>query len=132
MKDIASSAPPLILTLHLLVTGIITMCTMKATTEVIDSSSSSGFKADTFFGYGELFSAAMEIIATIYFVATVDSSTYAVVAALANLTGWISVYAIGIWARLSGNTYDPSLVQRVFHYSMLVMLWAINERASSA
>ena len=49
VKDIASSAPPLILTLHLLVTGIITMCTMKARTEGIDSSSSSGFKADTFF-----------------------------------------------------------------------------------
>jgi hypothetical protein len=71
----------------------------------------------------------MEIIATIYFVATVDSSTYAIAAALANLTGWISVYAIGIWAKLTGNGYDPSLMQRIFHYSMLVMSWAINERA---
>ena len=72
------------------------------------------------------------IIVTIYFVTIVDSSTYAIVVALAILTGWVSVYVIGGWAMLFRKTYDPSLMQRVFHYSMLVMLWAINERASSA
>jgi hypothetical protein len=115
---------------YLLVTGIVTIRTMRTTNEIIDGSSRTSFKADTFFGFGELFCAACEIIASIVFLASVNSSAYAIIAVLANLTGWISVYAVGIWAMVTRNQYNPSLMQRVFHYSMIVMLWAINEVAS--
>jgi hypothetical protein len=114
---------------YLLVTGIVTIQKMRATNEIIDGSSVSSFKADTFFGFGELFCAACEIIASVVFLVTVNSSPYAIIAVLANLTGWISVYAVGIWAMVTRNKYSPSLMQRVFHYAMIVMLWAINEVA---
>ena len=116
--------------MYLLVTGVVTIRRMTATNEIVDGSSVSSFKPDTFFGFGELFCAACEIIASITFLATVDNSAYAIIAVLANLTGWISVYAVGIWAMITRNEYNPSLMQRIFHYSMIAMLWAINEAAS--
>jgi hypothetical protein len=116
--------------IYLLVTGIVTIRKMTATNEIVDGSSGTSFKADTFFGFGELFCATCEIIASVVFVVTVDSSAYAIMAVLANLTGWVSVYAVGIWAMIARKEYNPSLMQRIFHYCMIVMLWAINEVGS--
>lgn len=118
--------------IYLLLTGTLTMCLMKRTVNAVDNASGSGFKPDSFFGIGELTCAIFEIVTTIIYIFTVDNSTYAIVAAAVNLTGWVSVYAVGLMAMATGWKYNPNLMQRIFHYAMIVMLWAINSLAEQA
>jgi hypothetical protein len=114
--------------LFLLITGIVAIAQMEITTEAIDTArkSEEGIPADAFFGYGELFCAAMEIAASIAYVWK-HRNAYACVAAGSNILGWISVYAVALWAVATDGTYNTLITQLIFHYAMIVFLWAINE-----
>eukprot|EP00339_Tiarina_fusa_P002814 CAMPEP_0117013786 /NCGR_PEP_ID=MMETSP0472-20121206/11310_1 /TAXON_ID=693140 ORGANISM="Tiarina fusus, Strain LIS" /NCGR_SAMPLE_ID=MMETSP0472 /ASSEMBLY_ACC=CAM_ASM_000603 /LENGTH=287 /DNA_ID=CAMNT_0004717191 /DNA_START=118 /DNA_END=981 /DNA_ORIENTATION=- len=116
----------------LTVAAVFAIVNMERTTERLDDAESDPddpFKPDTFFGFGELFCAIMEILASIYYVARVDRSFYAWMASLSNLAGWVSVYAVGLYAAGTGFEYDTRITQLIFHYAMIVFLWAINELA---
>jgi hypothetical protein len=115
----------------LLVAGVFSILQMDRTTDRIDDAGppDTPFRPDTAFGFGELFCAVMEIVASIYYVWKVDRGAYAWVASASNLTGWISVYAVGLYSASSGFEYDTRITQLIFHYAMIVFLWAINELA---
>jgi hypothetical protein len=79
--------------------AIFAIINMDQTTDRLDDAESDRedpIKPDTFFGFRELICAIMEILASIYYVARVDWSFYAWIASLSNLSGWVSVYAIGL------------------------------------
>jgi hypothetical protein len=113
----------------LLIAGIVAIAQMEITTDVRDNAhrDEDGVPADAFFGYGELFCAVMEIAASIAYVWKHKDAKYAYVAAGSNILGWISVYAVGLWAVVTDGTYNTLITQLIFHYAMLVFLWAINE-----
>ena len=116
----------------LMTAGIYAMLTMETTTSKLDdaeTNSDDPFLPDVIFGYGELFVAVMEIWASIYYLCRISHHTYSIVATVSNIIGWISVYAPGLWSFYAGQEYDTRITQLIFHYCMLIMLWAINELA---
>ena len=116
----------------LFVSGVYAIVHMEKTKEKVDDAAPPGdfaFHPDTAFGYGELLCAAAEIAASIYYVLIIDKSIYSVIASTSNVVGWVSVYGAGIYVLATGNGYNSVITQLIFHYAMLVMLWAINELA---
>lgn len=68
-----------------------------------------------------------EIVANIMYLLQNRTNVYAIVAAFVNVIGWVSVYAIGfLYMYEMIEDYDPSLMQRLFHYCMIVMMWSIS------
>ena len=47
-------------------------------------------------------------------------------AVIANLLGWFAVYFFALVYVITGRDYDPSLMQRIFHYCMITMLWGLD------
>ena len=131
----------------LFVAGLFSIFKMDTTTERIDDAvpaEDGVFLPDTAFGFGELFCAVMEIVASLYYVCRrpinddartgaedlkLNRSGYAITASFMNLVGWVSVYAVGLWSAYSDTEYDTRITQLIFHYAMIVFLWAINEQA---
>jgi len=60
------------------------------------------------------------------------NNVYMWIAVLSNIVGWCSVYVVGPFLYyLIPQTADPSFMQLVFHYAMMVMLWAVNMIATT-
>ena len=115
----------------LLVAAIICIAKMESTTKRVDNSDPSDdlYVPDAAFGFAELFCVIMEVWASIYYVCRINRSGYAITATFFNVVGWMSVYATGLWSVYSGAKYDTRITQLIFHYSMIVLLWSINELA---
>jgi len=106
--------------------GINCIIKMKRTAETVDNAEGSGFKPDTLFSFAEILASLMEVVATIIFLVSNNVSAYAIVGAVANIVGFVSVYAVGGLALQFGFDYDPGLMQRIFHYMMIIMLWGLD------
>lgn len=127
--------------LLLIVMGFVAIGTMTVVTERVDNAHPDvhvATPADTYFGYAELACAVGEIVASVvYGVKMVRSTTipsdtklYVILAVTSNLVGWISVYSLGFYSvHKSDFEYDSRVTQLIFHYAMLVFLWAVNEIA---
>lgn len=108
-----------------------TVCRMKRTNQRVDDSEGSCFLPDTLYAAGELAVASMEMATgVLYLIETNDG--YVAVAVASNILGWLAVYVVGGCAFLCRRGYDPSLMQRIFHYALMVMIWALNEVAVKA
>jgi hypothetical protein len=125
--------------LYLLGAGIYVMYKMEHTSDLIDNAEGISFVPDRIFGAGEALCSTMEVVASIYYLISevgfedtpTESSRLFYVAVAANLIGWAAVYLFAFLYLVCGIDYDPSLKQRIFHYCMLIMLWAIDSAVRS-
>ena len=128
--------------LYLIVTAGVVIIKMKPTNERFDDGAyGSTFKFDRFYAFGELLVAIFEIISGILFLIESnifnddsdndnDSSVIAfgVIAVLINIIGWLSVYIVGgCYTVILQKDYNPSFMQRIFHYCMIIMVWSLHE-----
>ena len=117
---------------YLIAAGSFAIAHMERTMERVDDahSSESATLADAVFGYGEILCAVGELVASLAYVwknGSNPKSWYIRVAALSNWIGWVSVYALGLWSAMTDATYNTQVTQLIFHYAMMVLLWALNE-----
>ena len=124
--------------LYLIVTAGVVIIKMKPTNERLDDGAyGNDFKLDRFYAFGELLVAIFEILSGVLFLIESDvlkedndSSVIAfgVIAVLINIIGWLSVYIVGGCCTIVlKKDYNPSLMQRVFHYCMIIMVWSLHE-----
>jgi hypothetical protein len=120
-----------------LVAGIHVMYKMEHTSERVDDAEGINFAPNLLFGLGEGVASLMEVVTSVYYLylhgwdGDETTSLLFTAAVAANLIGWTAVYLWAIFYLACGIDYDPSLMQRVFHYSMLVMLWSIDTAVRS-
>lgn len=119
---------------HLVVAGYFAISQMQHTAERRDDApaSESAIPGDTAFGYGEILCAVGELAAsgTYLWQKRHDKKRgYIWVAVWSNWIGWVSVYALGLWSVATDAVYNSQATQLIFHYAMMVMLWALNEIA---
>jgi uncharacterized membrane protein YphA (DoxX/SURF4 family) len=106
---------------------------MEKTDQRLDDSDATGFLPDMVYAAGELAVAIGEVVASLLFLLERETTdAFALVAVGSNIVGWVAVYAVGGCAFLTGTDYNPNTMQRIFHYSMMIMIWAINEYATSS
>ena len=125
--------------IYLLVSGCYVVYKMEHTTDLIDSAEGLSFVPDRVFGAGEAFCSVMEVVASIYYVVSEvgfdgapSESTWLLYSAVAaNLLGWAAVYLFAFLYLALKIDYDPSLMQRIFHFAMIVMLWSIDAAVRS-
>jgi hypothetical protein len=118
---------------YLLLAASCTVVKMEKTDQRLDNSDATGFLPDMFYAAGELAVAIGEVAAGVLFLVERETNdTFALIAVGSNIVGWVAVYAVGGCAFLLGRDYNPNTMQRIFHYSMMIMLWAINEYATTA
>jgi len=121
----------------LILAGIHVMYKMEHTNGRVDHAAGMNFGPDRLFGLGEGLASIMEAVTSIYYIYLLgfdgnDTSSLLFVGAVAaNLIGWTAVYMWAGFYLVCGIDYDPSLMQRVFHYAMLVMLWSIDTAVRS-
>ena len=124
--------------LYMVVTATYVVCKMEPTNERLnDGADRNDFQPDRIYAIGELFVAIFEMIAGVVFLIQHDIlvdgfddiyKMFGFVAVLINLVGWLSVYIVGgCYTVILKRDYDPSLMQRIFHYCMIIMVWALNE-----
>ena len=124
---------------YLLAAGCYVVYKMEHTTDLIDTAEGLSFLPDRVFGAGEAVCSIMEVVASIYYVVsevgfegTPSESTWLLYTAVAaNLLGWAAVYLFAFLYLTLKIDYDPSLMQRIFHFAMLVMLWSIDAAVRS-
>lgn len=117
---------------YLAMTATWTVCRMERTAEKIDEAVGTGFKPDSIYATGELVVAVLEVAAGVVFLLEHENArdnSFAIAAVAANIAGWFAVYAVGGIAFLAGKDYNPGMMQRLFHFAMMIMLWAMNEYA---
>ncbi|KAL7571900.1 hypothetical protein ACA910_006537 [Epithemia clementina (nom. ined.)] len=115
-------------------TGVWVIRTMQRTSERVDTVEQGTvlFDSDRWFAMGEAFCSAMEVLSCLVYAVTAYLNVnetftgFALLAVVANLTGWISVYVFGLLYAVKGREYNPNLMQRIFHYSMIIMLWGLD------
>ena len=117
----------------LVVTAMWTLCTMERTNHRVDEAETTGFKPDIAFAAGELAVALLEMTAGVVFLWEQELTTdpLALTAVASNIVGWMAVYVVGGVVYALGFDYNPSPMQRIFHYAMMVMLWTIHEYSLS-
>ena len=125
---------------YLALSGLLVMCTMTPTTLIVDNVPEGNkiFWSDRLFGLGEAFCSIMEVVACLYYGSILlDEKNnedeqgevltgFIIAAIVANLVGWFAVYFFALLYVLTGRDYDPSVMQRIFHYCMIIMLWGID------
>lgn len=119
---------------YLVLTATWTVCRMQRTNAKIDTAQGVGFKPDSIYAVGELAVAILEVTTGVIFLLEQQAdndraNTFATVAVVSNLLGWFAVYGVGGFAFVCGFDYNPGFMQRIFHYAMIIMLWAMNEYA---
>ncbi|KAL7571903.1 hypothetical protein ACA910_006540 [Epithemia clementina (nom. ined.)] len=122
---------------YLVVAGLVVMIFMTPTNLKVDhvpqEEGQPIFWADRLFGLGEAVCSVLEVVASIYFIVKFDDDDNDVprtgflwAAVVANWVGWFAVYFFALLYVLYQYDYDPSLMQRIFHYCMIVMMWGID------
>ena len=124
---------------YLVLTATWTVCRMERAKDKIDDAQGVGFKPDSVYALGELVVAILEVTAGVMFLLKKSSedddkdvlldNPFIMVAVVSNILGWFAVYGIGGFAFICGYDYNPGLMQRLFHYAMMIMLWGMNEYA---
>ena len=123
--------------IFLIFTGSIAIANMEQTKDRVDdaSSSMSATKADTVFGWGEILCAVGELAASAAFAwhsRQHKNFGYLLVAVFSNWVGWVAVYALGLWSVATDGTYNTKATQLIFHFAMMVMMWALNDSVFDA
>ena len=120
--------------LFLVVAGYFAISQMEHTTERLDDTpeSESAIPGDTAFGYAELLCAMGELASSVAYLwrnRHDKKRGYIWVAVWSNWIGWVAVYALELWSVSTDSVYNSQVAQLIFHYAMMVMLWALNEIA---
>jgi hypothetical protein len=118
---------------YLLLTGLYVIWQMKRTQHVTDDAVESlSFHPDILFGIGETFTAIMENVAPLIFLwfhrdgLTTEGGLFLIVAIVFNVVGWAAVYLSAFLYLTVKFEYNPNLMQRIFHYCMIAMMWSID------
>jgi hypothetical protein len=118
---------------YLLLTGLYVIWQMRITQHVTDDAVESlSFHPDILFGIGETFTAIMENVAPLIFLwfnrdrLTGESGLFLIAAIVFNVIGWAAVYLSAFFYLTVKLEYNPNLMQRIFHYCMIAMMWSID------
>lgn len=114
----------------LFATGLWTIATMKKISNPCDGpphDENASFLPDTFFGYAEILTLFGELVTAALYLSRNVGNLYVTCAVASDYIGWISVYVPGGLYKIGFiEQYDPSVLQRIFHYFMIVMMWSIS------
>lgn len=116
----------------LVTTAIWTISTMEWITDPCDGAVHDNGKErdlpDKAFMFSEaVYLTVAELTAGFLYLKQNQKNPYAICAVVANTVGFLWVYLIGALNMIGVlESYSPGFSQRVFHYSMIIMMWAIN------
>mmetsp|Transcript_9605 Transcript_9605/g.14093 ORF Transcript_9605/g.14093 Transcript_9605/m.14093 type:complete len:293 (-) Transcript_9605:111-989(-) len=131
---------------YLVLTGVYAMFTITPTdSRLNDGAEGMFFLPDFKFGLGEAFCSFMEVVSTIIYVVPIvndwssgnsvlstEAFVLVIVACVSNLVGWVAVYVPALFYTLCQFNYNPNLMQRIFHYSMIMMLWCLDSHVRAS
>jgi hypothetical protein len=118
---------------YLILAGLHVIWKMMKTHQVTDDAVESlSFRPDILFGLGETFTAVMENVVPLVFLwihrdsLAEEGWIFGIAAVVVNLVGWAAVYLSAFLYLTVKLEYNPNLMQRIFHYCMIAMLWAVD------
>lgn len=118
----------------LIVAGYYAIVQIEHNSDRLDDASSteSTIPADTVYGYGEILCAVGELASSLVFAwkrRRDKNRCHIWIALVCNWIGWVTMYVLEVWSFTTDEASDSQATQLVFHYAMMIMLWALNEIA---